>query len=302
MATGSGTGTPAVSPAVTGNYIVGTDIDNWPGGTSSATKKEIVDRAEQLIESITQDYFYPKIFAIYLDGNGKDKLFLGLTPHILISIAQLFLSDLVMVTGSTTLTSKTGGFTAAMEGERIYISGGVNFIVGWYTIAGYTNTNTVTLNKTAVTTEEDGKAGISVMGGVVEIKISGIRLTPAWWTFDIDSIYLDPEAVTGGVEDLPELLLRMGYQTKLFPKGMGNVKVTGIYGWASCPVAIKGAVIILCRYENDGTLYTKYDDLVSDKLGDASYGRGQKKFLTGVQEADRLIRNYIRNKPMLGAV
>ena len=301
MATGSGTGTPAVSPAVTGNYIAGTDIDNWPSGTSSATKKEIVDRAEQLIEAITQDYFYTKTFAIYLNGNGKDKLFLGLIPHILISTAQLFLTDLVMAQDSTTLTSVIGGFTAAMVGQLIYISGGDNFIVGWYTIASHVDTNEVTLNKTAATAGA-GSKGVGAMGGVVEIAISGIKLTESWWTFDIDSVYLDPEAVTGGAEDLPELLLRMGYKTKLFPKGMGNVKVTGTYGWASCPVVIKGAAIILCRYENDGTLYTKYDDLVSDKLGDASYGRGDKKYLTGIQEADRLIRNYIRKRPMMGAV
>lgn len=217
MAEGSGKGTPAVSPSVTGNYIDGTDIDNWPDGTSSAVKQEIVDRAEQLIESITKDYFYAKAFVIYRDGNSKDKLFLGLIPHVL---------------------------------------------------------------------------------SVTEVKLSGIELSSSWYTFDIDSIYLDPEAATG--DEYPELLLRLKYKTRLFPKGQGNVKVTGTYGWSACPVAIKQAAIILCRYENDGTLYTKYDDLVSDKLGDMTQNRGQKKFLTGLMEADRLIHNYVRKRPIMG--
>lgn len=277
----------------------GTHTLDIGSGSSETERQEVIDRAEQLIEEITQDYFYAKTFAVYLNGNGKDKLFLGLIPNILISTSQLFLTDLVMAQDSITLTSVIGGFTAAMVGELIYISGGDNFIVDWYIITGHTDTNTVTLNKTAATAGV-GSKGVGAMGGIVEVAISGIKLTESWWTFNINSVYLDPEAVTGGAEDLPELLLRMGYETKLFPKGMGNIKVTGTYGWSACPVAIKRATIILCRYENDETLYTKYDDLISDKLGDASYGRGQKKFLTGIQEADRLIRNYIRKKLMLG--
>ena len=142
-------------------------------------------------------------------------------------------------------------------------------------------------------------AGVGAMGGIVQIKLSGIELSATWYAFDVDSIYLDPQAASGN--ETAELMLRLRYTKSLFPKGQGNIKIVGTYGWLACPVAIKQAAIILCRYENDETLYTKYDDLVSEKLGDASYGRGQKKFLTGVQEADRLVRNYIRNRPMLGA-
>lgn len=277
----------------------GTHTVDIGSGSSETERQEIIDRVEQLIEKITRDYFYAKTFEIYQNGNGKDKLFLGLVPNILTNTSQLFLTDLTMVKDSTTLTSEAGGFTAAMTGEKIYISAGTNFIVGWYTIATHVDTNEVTLNKTAATAGA-GSVGVGAIGGVVEIKISGIKLTSSWWTFDIDSVYLDPETVTGEAEDLAELLFRMGHETTLFPKGMGNIKIIGTYGWASCPVAIKQAAIILCRYENDETLYTKYDDLVSDRLGDMSQSRGQKKFLTGLMEADRLIRNYIRRKPMLG--
>ena len=200
--------------AASGNYIVESDVDNWVSATG---RQDVIDRAEQLIEKITKDYFYAKDFVIYRNGNNKDKLFLGLVPHIL---------------------------------------------------------------------------------SVTEILLFGVELNSSWYTFDINSVYLDPEAATG--DELPELLLRMKYKTNLFPKGMGNVKITGTYGWTDCPVAIKQAAIILCRYENDETLYTKYDDLETDKLGDQTQVRGKKKFLTGVMEADRLIRQYIRKRPMMG--
>ena len=276
----------------------GTHTLDIGGGSSTAKRQEVIDRVEQLIEKITKDYFYIKPFAIYRNGNGKDKLFLDLIPHIIINTSQLRLTDLVMAQNSTTLTSATGGFIAGMVGEKIYISSGTNFVVGWYTIAGYTDTNTVTLSKTAATAGA-GSAGVGAMGGIVQIKLSGIELSATWYAFDVDSIYLDPQAASGN--ETAELMLRLRYTKSLFPKGQGNIKIVGTYGWLACPVAIKQAATILCRYENDETLYTKYDDLVSEKLGDASYGRGQKKFLTGVQEADRLVRNYIRNRPMLGA-
>ena len=136
---------------------------------------------------------------------------------------------------------------------------------------------------------------------VTEIKLSGVELATAWYTNDTDGVYLDPEATTGSSDDLALLHLRMKEKKGLFPKGIGNVKVTGTIGWSAVPVGIKRATIILCRFENDETLYTAYDDLVSDKLGDGTINRGTKKYLTGVQEADRLIRPYIRRKPIMGA-
>lgn len=213
------TGTAATSPTATGNYIDNTDVDNWAAGATAAEKLAIINQAEQLIESLTRDYFYSKAFSIYWDGNGQDLLVLNLQPHILT---------------------------------------------------------------------------------VTEILIAGIALDTSWYTCDTVSVYLDPESATGGIDDA-ELLFRLKTKRGLFPEGTNNIKITGTYGWASCPPAIKRAAIILCRYENDETLYTSYDDVVSDKLDDAAYSRGNKKFLTGIHEADKLIRNYIRRKPMLGA-
>jgi len=199
----------------------GTHTLDIGSGSSEAERQEIIDRAEQLVESITHDYFYAKDFVVYRNGNGKDKLFLGFIPNIL---------------------------------------------------------------------------------SVTEILLSGIELSSSWWTFNTNSVYLDPEAVTG--DELPELLLRLKYKTRLFPKGMGNIKVTGTYGWTSCPVAIKRAVIMLCRYENDETLYTVHSgDIKSEKLGDYSYTLFDNVSVagfTGIDAVDKLLKNYIRKKPIMG--
>ena len=197
----------------------GTHTLDIGSGSSTVERQAVINRAEQLIESLTHDYFYEKAFVIYRDGNGTDWLLLDLQPNILT---------------------------------------------------------------------------------VTEITVYGIELETSWYTYDVNAVYLDPESATGGIDD-PELLLRMKHKQGLFSKGLSNIKITGTYGWETCPPAIEQAAVILCMYENDETLYTKYEDVVSDKLADAAYSRGSKKFMTGIHEADRLIRNYIRRKPIMGA-
>ena len=140
---------------------------------------------------------------------------------------------------------------------------------------------------------------------VTEVKISGVVLTTSWYTNDADSIYLDPEAVTTEEGDMAELHLRLKYKRKLFPSGMGNIKITGTYGWVAVPARIKQAAILLCRAENDPSLYPNYDSrLKSEKLGDYSYMLSDKSNIgaSGIDVVDDLLREYIRRKPVLGAV
>lgn len=82
--------------------------------------------------------------------------------------AQLSLTDLACVTTTTTLTSATGGFTAAMAGNVIRIASGTNFVIGWYEITVYTNTNTVTLDRTPVT-GSNGSSGVGKVGGGIAL-------------------------------------------------------------------------------------------------------------------------------------
>jgi len=85
--------------------------------------------------------------------------------------AQLTLTDgATSGIGVTTFTSATGGFTAAMEGNVLRLASGTNVTVGYYQITGFTDTNTVTLDRAP----DDGVGGVS--GG--NFKVGGAIASP----------------------------------------------------------------------------------------------------------------------------
>jgi len=141
---------------------------------------------------------------------------------------------------------------------------------------------------------------------VTEIKVAGVALDSSWWTYNTEAVYLDPDAVSSDIDDVAELHFRLRYKRCLFPEGTQNIKITGTYGHSSVPARVKEAAIILCKAENDSTLYKKFDTrLKSEKLGDYAYtlaDSSSSKSLTGILEADELLKDYIKNKPGLGAV
>lgn len=63
--------------------------------------------------------------------------------------AQLSLTDLTTDALGTTLSSVTGGFTALMVGNIVYIRSGTGFTPGWYEITAFTDTNNVTIDRSA---------------------------------------------------------------------------------------------------------------------------------------------------------
>jgi hypothetical protein len=76
------------------------------------------------------------------------------------STAQLSLTDINVANNSTqTVTSVTGGFTAAMVSNCIRITGG-GATAGYYVITGFTDTNTITVDRPPqTTTNGTGKVG-----------------------------------------------------------------------------------------------------------------------------------------------
>lgn len=84
------------------------------------------------------------------------------------SSADFSWTDLAQVQSSTTLTSATGGFTAAMVGNTIQITAGTNFDAGFYQITVYTDTNTVTIDRTAASAG-NGSSGTGYVGGALDI-------------------------------------------------------------------------------------------------------------------------------------
>jgi len=61
---------------------------------------------------------------------------------------QLVRTDIATDAAGTGISSATGGFTAAMQGNIIHLTGGGS-TAGWYQITGYTSPNAVTIDRTA---------------------------------------------------------------------------------------------------------------------------------------------------------
>lgn len=84
--------------------------------------------------------------------------------------AQLSLSDIATDVAGTTLTSATGGFTAAMAGNIIYLTGG-GATAGWYEIVTYTDTNNVVIDRTAGSSKSNvtgNVGGAFLLGGTLD--------------------------------------------------------------------------------------------------------------------------------------
>lgn len=295
--------------AASGNYIVESDVDNWPTSvaatetfattdvditTEKITVTNDIATCTELSFSSTGELSAPLVvgtiyYAIRVDSTH---IKVASTPVLAAAGTAIDLTDV----GSGTHTLDIGSGSDTAERQEI-IDRAEQLIEQVAKDYFYSKAFSMYFNGNA-----NDKLFLGLVPDILtvtEILISGVALSASWWTYNTDSVYLDPEAATG--DELPELLLRLKYKRKIFPRGMGNIKITGTYGWSSCPVAIKRAAIILCRFENDETLYTKYDDVSSEKIDEYQFVRGvAKKYLTGVQEADRLIRNYIRNKPVMG--
>jgi hypothetical protein len=112
------------------------------------------------------------------DNGGGFNAALAGTDYTLQDAAQLSLTDLACAS-NTTLTSATGGFTAAMAGNLIHIISGTNDAPGWYEITAVASSNSVTIDRTCATggnmTDGVGKVG----GALASIGGLGAVLTTA---------------------------------------------------------------------------------------------------------------------------
>ena len=106
------------------------------------------------------------------DANGGGyKSDAGTTDYSQQAAAQLTLADgATSGIGVAILTSATGGFTAAMVGSIVHLYTGTNLTDGWFEITGYTDTNTVTLDRAP----DDGVGGVSS----ADLKVGGALATP----------------------------------------------------------------------------------------------------------------------------
>lgn len=279
-----------------GNYISDSDIDNWPSGSTDATKLVVIQLVEDIIEQLTKDYFYPKTFSKVMDGNGKTRIWLHFNPKIL-SVSEIKLSEVVLTDtfysfddDSIFRSNVSSAQTKSVEGVTLSGSSPAQIDL---TSHGFVSSMTARLiSMVGITPSLDGEYVVTKVSDDA-YSLNGTDSS------DYSGVFVSGTSVFAS---LAELHYHTGQPSGFFPKGNMNIEITGTYGWTTCPGMIKQAAIILARFENDETLYTKYDDFVSDKLGDAAVNRGQKQYLTGVLEADRLLKLYIRKKPLIHAV
>lgn len=285
-----------------GNYIIEDDIDNFPAGSDVADRQEIINEVETRVERITKDYFYPKTFREFLDGNGKDRLFLSIRQKIL-SINCMAISEIEVST-----TDKTGNEISGAKGSyevTITILTTKDYYKNKYLGIKYAsprvdnlwgsiilgNTATDGEGKSVFTLEQPLKTALKEEGAEDIVSI----ITN--WDYDNDCIYRRAKSTLhepGTLMEPIEFFLD-GY----FPKGQGNIEIKGTIGHYTCPQAIKNACIILARDENDPTLYEKYE-FEKESMGRVySYDRGEGEYLSGIIECDRYLKRYINRRPIL---
>ncbi len=302
--------------SASGNYIVESDVDNWDDAVSSTetfattavaistdriTVSNDIDTGSLIRFSSTGVVPAPLVSgtAYYTINVDATHIKVATTPVNAAAGTAIDLADV----GSGTHTLDVGEGSSTADRQAI-INGAEHLIENITKDYFYSKTLVIYLDG-----NDNDKLFLGLVPDILtvtEILIFGIVLTSSWWTYDVNSVYLDPEATSTEEGDMAELHLRLKYKRKLFPKGMGNIKITGTYGWSAVPVAIKQAAIILCKAENDSTLYPSYDgNLKSKKLGDFSYTLADSvssKTISGIDKVDKLLKHYIRRKPILGAV
>jgi len=142
---------------------------------------------------------------------------------------------------------------------------------------------------------------------VTYVAVSCIEMPSTWYTWDKNSIFLDPCVSGAGYTFDPELIFHLSavYEQGIFPRGYDNIWIKGTYGSeGDVPEAIKQAAVILAKWENDPTLYTNISYKKAEKIGDYSYTNlagMQSEILTGILEADQFLRLYIKRKPIIMA-
>jgi len=104
------------------------------------------------------------------NGGGFDDA-LGGTDYSQQDVAELTITDLVSDVTGTEISSVTGGFTEAMEGNVIHIQATGAFVAHWYELVTYTDANTFTIDRSCGASKSggEGKVGgahnISQIGG-----------------------------------------------------------------------------------------------------------------------------------------
>ena len=277
--------------AVSGNYITEDDVGNWPAGITDEQKTDVIERAEEEIERLTKDIFYEKPFDIFRDGTGEDFMSLDIRGRIM-SVSAIYIEGVLMNavnyshSANVIHRSNTGiesdDYLKYLRNRRrrfgdlgLFPAGLGNLEIvgtmGWPEKLAY---------DTLVGTF---RARETITGGTNSYTAKIQRVTPtALWITGKTGQYVDDEVLTGGTS-------------------AATAAVNSANGAISDPPnAIKQAAIMLARFDNDGTLYPRYEE-GSESIAGASYSN-PRRILTGIREIDRMIMRYVRKIPKMATV
>ncbi len=268
--------------AVNGHYIGDADVSNWPDGMSEANILLIIKSVEERIHKLTKDFFYPKVFGVNLDGNGENILNLNLIPNILsvtsVKISGVALSEsyythdkLSVFLDSTSITSEAElrYMLRRSQGMALFPTGFRNIQVigtyGWSERLDVDNVSGIFIVGEEITAPSGASATITEVEDDW-LKIAGRSTTD----------FSNEEQITG--------------ETSEATADVNNANGAVV----DPPDGIKEACVICAMYRNDDTLYTPYTQ-GSESSGGVTVSTKLKP-LTGLREADELIRPYVRKK------
>jgi len=273
-----------------GNFFNETHVTNWDAETD-AQKLVIIESVEETIELVTHDYFYPKSFDIYIDGNGKNRLFLGFQPDIIhvsdIDIQGTELSsdwwtwnensvhiDLRSAAGTDVelsyLLKQTDEMSLFPTGvQNLRIQGEI----GWPERLDYAGGTGTFVAEEIITGGTSGATAIIKEVFATYLLIVNRSLTD----------FSNGETITGGTSEA----------TADINNTLGAVPKP--------PAPILRAAIILAEREVDETLYTYYQK-GNEQIGREYQYTTELEPLTNVMEADILLNRFVRRKPTMGAV
>jgi len=81
-----------------GNYCDPSDINNWVSGSTPEEQAAKILEIEQLLEKTLGTHFYSKAFDHKVNGNNKNRLFLGLEAAIL-TVTKIFINGIELDAG-----------------------------------------------------------------------------------------------------------------------------------------------------------------------------------------------------------
>ena len=277
--------------AIAGNYISEGDVGNWPAGITDEDKLDAIERSEAEVERVTKDVFYEAPFDVFKDGPGADFIELYFRGRIQ-SVSAIYIEGIVMnavnyshnahVVHRSNVGIESDDYLRYLRNRRrrygdaaLFPEGMGNLeivgTIGWPEKLDYDN-----LSGTFRVGEVITGATNSYTAWVKKVTSSAL------WIAGKSGQYVDDEEVEGGTSEA----------TADVDSASGAV--------TDPPNGIKQAAKMLARFDNDSTLFTRYEE-GSESIAGVSVSNPRRP-LTGIREIDRILSRFVRKVPRMAVI